>query len=317
MKKIIITLLAALFLVGCTSKVSESTTAPSTASESQAQDKKPVVVVTTSFLEDIVNVLAKDLVEVEVIIPANEDPHTYEAKPEDFNKLDRADLILYHGLHFEGKILEFLEAKNGVDLTANFDKANLLVMEEDGHEIVDPHFWFDIELYKQATTNAYEALKTVLPTQDEVLKTNLDAYATKLDELKEYGIQQIGSIEKSQRILITPHDAFGYFARQYDIQVAAPQGVSTDAELSIEDLTKTADFIVENQVKAIFAETTTDPARMEKLKESCKAKGFEVKVVSGEHQELYSDSLAPKGVFGDNYIDMVKHNIDLMVTNLK
>lgn len=316
MKKIIITLLAALFLVGCTSKVSESTTA-STSTEPQAQEKKPVVVVTTSFLEDIVNVLAKELVEIEVIIPANEDPHTYEAKPEDFNKLDKADLILYHGLHFEGKIVEFLEAKNGVDLTANFDKTNLLVMEEDGHEIVDPHFWFDIELYKKATTNAYEALKTLLPEHEEVLKTNLEAYTVKLDELKEYGIQQIGSIEKSQRILITPHDAFGYFSRQYDIQVAAPQGVSTDAELSIEDLTKTADFIVEHQVKAIFAETTTDPARMEKLKESCKAKGFEVKVVSGEHQELYSDSLAPKGVFGDNYIDMVKHNIDLMVTNLK
>ena len=97
----------------------------------------------------------------------------------------------------------------------------------------------------------------------------------------------------------------------------APQGVSTDAELSTKDMAKTAQFIVDHKIKAIFAESTTDPARMEKLKESCAAKGWKVKVVKGEGQELFSDSLAPKGQKGDTYIDMVKMNVDLMVSNLK
>ena len=74
---------------------------------------------------------------------------------------------------------------------------------------------------------------------------------------------------------------------------------------------------VEHQVKAIFAETTTDPARMEKLKESCKAKGFDVTVVGGEGKELFSDSLAPKGQPGDTYIDMYRFNVDLIVSNHK
>lgn len=82
-------------------------------------------------------------------------------------------------------------------------------------------------------------------------------------------------------------------------------------------MAETADFIIKNKIKAIFAESTTDPARMEKLKESCKAKGFDVKVVSGEGQELFSDSLAPQGHLGDTYIDMVKFNVDLIVSNLK
>ncbi len=82
-------------------------------------------------------------------------------------------------------------------------------------------------------------------------------------------------------------------------------------------MAETAAYIVEHQIKAIFAETTTDPARMEKLKESCKAKGFDVTVVAGEGKELFSDSLAPKGQAGDTYIDMYRHNIDLIVSNLK
>ena len=82
-------------------------------------------------------------------------------------------------------------------------------------------------------------------------------------------------------------------------------------------MAETATYIVEHQVKAIFAETTTDPARMKKLKESCKAKGFDVKVVGGEGKELFSDSLAPKGQAGDTYIDMYRSNVDLIVSNLK
>ncbi|EGL37373.1 hypothetical protein HMPREF9124_1692 [Oribacterium sp. oral taxon 108 str. F0425] len=117
--------------------------------------------------------------------------------------------------------------------------------------------------------------------------------------------------------MITPHDAFNYFSRRYGIEVVAPQGVSTDSEVANKDIDKTVDFIVKHKVKAIFAESTTDPARMEKLKEACRAKGFDVKVVSGEGNELFSDSLAPEGQSGDTYIDMYKHNIKLITENLK
>ena len=79
----------------------------------------------------------------------------------------------------------------------------------------------------------------------------------------------------------------------------------------------TADFIVEHRVKAIFAESTTDPARMEKLREACAAKGFDVKVVKGENEQLFSDSLAPKGEDGDTYISMYKHNVRLITENLR
>ncbi len=284
---------------------------------STKESDKLNVVVTTSFLEDMVNVLVGDKVDTQLIIPAGEDPHTYEAKPEDNTKLQNADLVLYHGLHFEGKMVELLESIGAVSVSQNFDESKVGRMEENGETIIDPHFWFDIDLYKQATQEAAKALEDKLPDLKDEIEENLQAYLKKLDELDAYNREQLNQIPADRRILITPHDAFNYFSRRYGITVKAPQGVSTDAELSNSDMAETAAYIVEHQVKAIFAETTTDPARMEKLKESCKAKGFDVKVVGGEGKELFSDSLAPKGQPGDTYIDMYRFNVDLIVSNLK
>ncbi len=300
-------IIIALMMSACTPGTNKSTT---------SSDKLNVVV-TTSFLQDMVDVLVGDQVDTQLIIPAGEDPHTYEAKPEDSAKLQNADLVLYHGLHFEGKMSEMLEAVGGVAVAKDFDESQVGRMEEDGKMIVDPHFWFDIDLYKQASTVAAQALKDKLPALKDEIEGNLQNYLAQLDELDEYNRSQLEMIPEDRRILITPHDAFNYFSRRYQITVKAPQGVSTDAELSNSDMAKTAEYIVEHQVKAIFAESTTDPARMEKLKESCKAKGFDVKVVSGQGQELFSDSLAPKGQPGDTYIEMYRMNIDLIVSNLK
>lgn len=283
--------------------------------EGENTDKK-IVTVTTSFLYDMVGQLAGEFVERELIIPAGEDPHLYVAKPEDLKKIEEADMVLYHGLHFEGKMQDVLEAK-GYAVASTFADDKIGKMEENGETVIDPHFWFDIDLYKEATVNAAEKLKELLPDNKEDIDAHLAAYLEELTALDEENKAALDGIEKENRYLITPHDAFNYFSRRYDIEVVAPQGVSTDSEVANKDLEDTVDFIVEHGVKAIFAESTTDPARMEKLKEACAAKGFDVKVVSGEGNELFSDSLAPEGEDGDTYIDMYKHNVRLITENLK
>ena len=279
-------------------------------------DGKKIVTVTTSFLYDMVDNLVGDKVEKEFIIPAGEDPHLYTAKPQDLEKIKKSDLLLYHGLHFEGKMIDVLE-KKGSAVSRTFKKEDIGQMEQDGETIVDPHFWFDINLYKEATENAAEDLEKLLPEEKETIEENLESYLAKLDELDKENKKKINSIPEASRYLITPHDAFNYFSRAYNIPVKAPQGVSTDSEVANKDIEDTVNFIVENKIKAVFAESTTDPMRMEKLKEAAKAKGFDVEVVSGEGKELFSDSLAPVGQAGDSYIDMYEHNVDLIVENLK
>lgn len=305
MKKIIVILLATMMLLTACGK-----------QEKAVDSGKPTVTVTTSFLNDMVKVIAGDSVNRELIIPAGEDPHLYFMKPDDSKKLKNADLVLYHGLHFEGKMIDALESV-GVAVSKNFTDAELGTMEEDGEIELDPHFWFDIDLYKKAIKVAAEELAKLVPEKADEYNKNYENYIKELDELDKYNMERLAEIPNESKFLVTPHDAFNYMSRYYDIPVMVPQGVSTETEVGVKDMEETANFIVEHKIKSIFAESTTDPKRMESLKDSVAKKGFEVKVVQGEGNELFSDSLAPEGHDGDNYIDMYKHNINLIVDNLK
>lgn len=294
----------------------EATTDSQEALDPTIERDKPIVTGTTTFVTDIVNQLAGDHVSIELIIPAGEDPHTYEPKPHDLEKLINSDLIIYQGLYFEGRMVDVLEDM-GYPITKNFPEDKIGIMDRDGDIVVDPHFWFDLDLYKIAVDNTVDYLSDLLPDKADEISTNALDYYVELDEMYIYCSEKMATLPEEDRFLITPHDAFNYFGRIFDIPVMAPQGISTDSEVANKDMQNTVDFIVENQVKAVFAETTTDPVRMEKLQEAAAAKGFDVKVVSGAENELLSDSLAPLGQKGDNYIDMFIHNVDLIVDNLK
>lgn len=285
-------------------------------SQTQEGSSKPRVAVTTSFLNDMVHQLAGDEVERDLLIPAGEDPHLYVAKSSDLSKLQKANLVLYHGLHFEGKMVEALE-KSGVAVSKNFDEEDLNTMDEDGEKIVDPHFWFSIPLYKSAVAVASEELQKLVPKKADLIKKNTEKYLAQLDDLHKWIEKELSVIPADRRYLVTPHDAFNYFASSYGFTLFAPQGVSTDSEVANSDMIETVNLIIKHKIKAIFTESTTNPERMKKLQEAVKAKGGQVEVVSGEGKELFSDSLAPEGEAGDTFIDMYKHNIKLIVEHLK
>lgn len=284
------------------------------ASLAYAQDK-PTVTVTTSFLQDMVKEIAGDKVNIELVIPAGEDPHLFVPKAGDAKKIQQADLVLYHGLHFEGKMGDILES-TGTAVSKDFPQDKIQQMDEDGQMVIDPHFWFNVELYKLACKTASQTLSENFPEHKDYFQEQADRYLGQLDELDQWIKDQVASLAEGQRYLVTPHDAFNYFAKAYGFEVIAPQGVSTDSEVSNEGIKNTAQLIVEHKIPAIFVESTTNPERMEKLKEAVKSEGFDVKVVSGEDQELLSDSLAPEGQDGDNYIAMYKHNIELIISHL-
>lgn len=298
-------IVSAIFLAGCGGALPQDNHDPN----------KPTVAVTTSFLADMTEQLAGKYVNIDMIIPAGDDPHLYVAKPQDLQTLQQADMVLYHGLHFEGKMEEALEQK-GYAVTSTFKPSEVGTMSQHGETIMDPHFWFNVTLYKEAVRNASKELIKLVPEHKEQIEANTKTYLAKLDEVKAYAEEKLNNVPADRKYLITPHDAFNYFSREYNIPVMAPQGVSTDSEVSNQAIEETANFIVDHKIKAIFSESTTDPARMDKLREVCAAKGWKVKVVHGKGEELFSDSLAPKGQPGDTYVDMYKHNIDLITKNL-
>lgn len=301
------------------SREAKTSDAKSTDANSTNASDKLKLCVTTSFLEDMAEVLGGDSVEISCIIPRGEDPHTYEAKPEDLKKMQSAQVLFYHGLHFEGKMQDALKAQGGVMVSKDFPE-DKVIQAFQGEDVPDPHFWFDQDLYAQAVSTMAVTLEEKLPEEKFIIEERKEAYQKELEELKAYTKKRLEEIPEESRVLLTPHDAFQYFSRAYGIEVKAPQGVSTDGEVSAYDMAETAQFIVDHKIKAIFTESTTDPQRMKKLQESCKEKGFSVEVVEGEKEGeggLFSDSLGLRGEAGDTYLTMVRYNVDLIVDHLK
>lgn len=308
MKKIAALLLACmLFVSGCQGKKEEK----------EASEKS--VVVTTTFISDIVDTLSEGKIKKHVLINVGVDPHLFEAKPQDLEKINKADLLLYSGLHLEAKLsnvfdkLSKKEGKQIAAVTKTIDEKELLKLDEDGETVVDPHYWFDVNLYKKSVKVVLDELVKFDPENKAMYEKNYDKYVVELDSLKQYAKSQISLIDKNSRYLITPHDAFQYFSRANEIEVKALQGVSTDSEIATKDVIDLVDFIYNHKVKAIFVESTTPHKNIEAIKEALKAKGFSVAL--GE--ELYSDSLSDASHGAETYIKMYKHNVDAMVKALK
>ena len=300
---IIVIALTGVFLVGCGG------------SEAAPDDGQLSVVTTTTIIADVVKELSGDLVKVEALMGPGVDPHLYKASAGDVKRMSNADMVIYNGLHLEGRMGEVFESiKDKIIFAANesLDESKLLDFETNpGH--YDPHVWFDVSIWKDATKRMAEGLKELDPDNGSTYDENLKQYLTQLDELDQYVRDRTGELGEGQRILVTAHDAFQYFGNQYGYEVKGLQGISTDAEAGTSDVRALADFIVENQVKAIFVESSVPRKNIEALQEAVKAKGFDVEIGG----ELYSDSTGNVGTPAETYIGTLRENIDTIVDALK
>ncbi|HHX59860.1 MAG TPA: zinc ABC transporter solute-binding protein [Epulopiscium sp.] len=309
MKKIIsniaIVALMGVFLVGC-----------GAGKAANPEDKdKLAVVTTTTIIADVVKELSGDLVTVEALMGPGVDSHLYKASAGDVKRMANADMVVYNGLHLEGRMGEVFEnIKDKIIFAANenIDEGILLDFETNpGH--FDPHVWFDVQIWKGATNRIAEGLKELDPDHAATYDENLARYLGKLDDLDKYVRDRTEEIDKDKRILITAHDAFQYFGNQYGFEVRGLQGISTDAEAGTADVRNLAEFIVDKQIKAIFVESSVPRKNIEALQEAVKAKGFDVEIGG----ELYSDSTGGVGTPAESYIGTVKENIDTIADALK
>lgn len=277
--------------------------------ETVVENDKLKVVTTINFFQNLVSVIGGDKVDVEGLMGEGEDPHLYNAKPQDLDKLTKADLVIYGGLHLEGKMVEIFEKleheKQVLNLSESLDHS--LIKENDEGEL-DPHVWFDSRLWSQEAKAVYEKLSSIDEKNKDYYKENYEKYIVEVEEMTKYAHNRINEIPESQRKLITAHDAFQYFAAQYGLEVKAIQGISTDSETGAKNISDLADYIVENKIKAIFIESSVPKKSIEALQEAVKSKGFEVKIGG----ELSSDSMDKP-----SYIETVRSNVDIIVDSLK
>ena len=273
------------------------------------------VTTTTTMLTDLVKTIGGDKVEVTGLMGEGVDPHLYSASAGDIEKLANADVIVYGGLHLEGKMTEVFEKLSTLDkailnVGSKLDKKKVHLI--DG-ETPDPHVWFNTEMWEtEARAVAVELGEFDAKNKDYYMK-NFENYKIQLDELTNYVKKRIEEIPPKSRVLVTAHDAFNYFGEQFGLEVRAIQGVSTDSETGTKNISDLANFIAERNIKAVFVESSVPKKSIEALQEAVKARGKEIKIGG----ELYSDSLGDKQHNAETYIKTVKANADTIVNALK
>ncbi len=280
------------------------------------KSNKLIVVTTTGMIYDAVINIGKDSVEATALMGPGVDPHLYKATQGDLVKLNEADLILYNGLHLEGKMGEVFEKLSRIKQVvpvAEVVPKEKLRKDASFQNAIDPHIWFDITLWKYAVREVSNQLIKNDPESADYYRKNTTQYLTALDSLHLKVKEQIASIPSDQRILITSHDAFGYFGDAYDIEVSALQGISTVSDFGLKDVTNLIDIITKRNVKAVFVETSVSEQAIKAVVDGAKEKGQDVKIGGS----LYSDAMGNFGTPEGTYIGMMDSNVKTIVEALK
>ncbi|MBA4493334.1 metal ABC transporter solute-binding protein, Zn/Mn family [Paenactinomyces guangxiensis] len=272
------------------------------------------VTTTTGMIADLVENVGGKHVQVTGLMGPGVDPHLYKASQGDIEKLDEADVIFYNGLHLEGKMTDIFtkmaHSKPVIPVAEKIDE-KLLLETADGQN--DPHIWFDVQLWMKATERVKEGLIEIDPAHKKDYEQQAAAYLKKLAELDQYAKQQLNTIPKERRVLVTAHDAFSYFGRAYEIEVVGLQGISTASEYGLKDVQRIVNLLTERKIKAVFVESSVSKRPIEAVVQGAKKKNHEV-TIGGT---LFSDAMGEKGTEEGTYIGMVRHNIDTIVKALK
>ncbi|MBC7486663.1 MAG: zinc ABC transporter substrate-binding protein [Cytophagaceae bacterium] len=271
------------------------------------------IVTTTGMLADGVKLLVGDQAEVISLMGTGVDPHLYKATAHDLSLLQNADLILYNGLHLEGKMSEiFDKLKRRKHVLAIADGLPKERLRKTGAKTYDPHIWFDVSLWKQGWLYVAEELRKD-STLAVGIEQNHNAFFKGLDSLHSWSMQQLQTIPQSSRVLVTAHDAFGYFGRAYHIEVLGLQGISTVSDFGLKDISELVNRVVASKVKAVFIETSVSSKAIEAVVEGCKAQGHDIHIGGA----LYSDAMGKQGTAEGTYNGMVRANVIKIVNGLK
>jgi ABC-type Zn uptake system ZnuABC Zn-binding protein ZnuA len=279
-----------------------------------AADKIKIASFSTIDME-IVEQVGDHHVEVAELVKPGVDPHEYEPTPADLRKVNDAQLILTSGKHMENYLNKLQEATGGkADLLKVGDHFSSLKMKltevedsvDDSMTIEDPHWWHSVANVKQATKIILDELIKLDPANKSDFEKNADVYLAKLGDLDAWVKRKVAELPRDKRKLVTSHDAFQYFARDYGFKIEAIEGVNTETEPSNRHVSELIEDIKKQGVKAIFLESTVNPKVTTQITRETGVK------IGGT---LYADGLG----FGDasTYEGMMKHNVSTIVDALK
>ena len=277
------------------------------------------IVCTTGQVADMLRNIGGEHIRVRTLMGPEVDPHLFEPALDTQRVLHEADAIFYNGLHLEGRMAEVLEGmgdrKPTFAVTAELEHSSpdKLLRPAEFEGAFDPHVWFDASLWAECARYAAEKLAEVDPAHAQEYRSNAAAYIKQLNDLHAWTKAQLGEIPKQQRVLVTAHDAFGYFGRAYDVEVHGLQGISTRDEADVKEASRLVDLLVDRKVRAVFIETSVPERNIQSLIENSARRGHTVEIGG----QLYSDAMGPEGMEEGTYAGMLRYNVKTIVEALK
>ncbi|TAD77629.1 MAG: metal ABC transporter substrate-binding protein [Oscillatoriales cyanobacterium] len=271
---------------------------------------QPKVITTSTILLDLTERVGGDEVTVVGLLRPGDDPHIYEPVPRDTVLIEQADLILYNGYHLEPGLIKLIESANlrGAAVPIG-EVVKPLALTKAGALVPDPHVWGDARNAIAMVAAIRDRLSQLSPSDRAEFAANAAQLTARLERLDRWIRQQIQTIPAAKRYLVTTHDAFQYYARAYGIPVLGTLvGISTEEQPSAQTMARISQSIRRSGVKAIFAETTINPALIETV-------AAESGVPLAD-QQLYSDSIGARGGPADSYEKMLVTNTRAIVRNL-
>jgi len=277
------------------------------------ENRRLRLVCSTTQVADFARQVVGDRWEVRSILAAGQDPHLYEIKTGDAALVATADLCAENGWHLEGKEwMARLAHLAGRPLVTCVEGIEPYRLEEDGTEVHDPHAWFSTRNASFFVNNLLAAVSRIDPEHRDEYETRAALYLDQLQQLDAWIHRQVERIEPRERVLVTSHDAFNYYCREYGFRAAAPTGWSTGEEIgggaTPERRAQVVASIRSMGVRAIFVETSVNPKLIRVIAEEAGVR------VGGE---LYSDSMGPPGSAGETYLGMMRENTLTIVEALR
>lgn len=273
------------------------------------------VVATTGMVADVARNVGGDRVHVTALMGPGVDPHLYKASEGDVRRLFRADVILYTGLHLEarmGEVIREMGARTLVRAVGEAVPKGALTSPPEYEGQYDPHIWFDVALWSHTVGAVAEVLADADPAGAAEYRARADAYRAELAALDRYVRDRAATLPPERRVLVTAHDAFGYFGRAYGFRVRGLQGISTASEAGTADVQALAGFIARERIPAVFVESSIPVRAVQAVQEAVRARGWEVRIGGS----LFSDAMGSPGTPQGTYVGMVRHNIDTIVAAL-
>lgn len=283
---------------------------------SDSDGGKPLVVATTSIIADALKYMAGNDLDVHALMGAGVDPHIYKASQGDVALLTKASLIVHNGLHLEGKMSELFhkleQDRPVVAVSSSLDPQKLRAMNDQA-TVYDPHIWFDPDLWLLGMEGVNRKLQELYPDKRDRFQQRFNRYREEITSLSKQLQTDLKNIPEENRVLITSHDAFGYYGQAFGLEVHGLQGISTISEFGIRDLQNLSRFIIERKIRAVFVESSVSPKSMQALVENCQKLGHEVRIGG----ELFSDALGEAGTTQGTYSGMLRHNTQTIIEALK